>query len=173
MKPACLSIAAALSLASGLQAQTPRNPLSSDIKQSYESVKSNLMRAAQKVPEDDFSFKPVPEVRSFGEVLQHAAMSKMRSCAAVSGGENQPPPKAEGKAAISALLKQSFEVCDKAYDSLSDANATEIVKLPWGQKTKLGALAGIAMHDTEQYAILSVYMRLKGIVPPSSEHAGR
>ncbi len=68
-----------------------------------------------------------------------------------------------------AALKQSFVICDKAFDALTDANASQMVKLPWGQKTKLGALAGVVTHDTEQYATLSVYMRLKGIVPPSSE----
>ena len=102
-------------------------------------------------------------------MLEHAATSQARSCNAVSGGASSASLPAEGKAAIVAALKQSFEICDKAFDALTDANATEMVKLPWGQRTKLGALAGVANHDTEQYAILSVYMRLKGIVPPSSE----
>lgn len=168
MKWTCFSIVAFLALSAISYAQTA-NPLSSDIKQAYESVKKNLTKAADKVPEEAYSFKPTPEMRSFGQVLEHAATSQARSCSAVSGGATTAPTPAEGKAAIVATLKQSFEVCDKAFDGLTDSNATETVKLPWGQRTKLGALAGVANHDTEQYAILSVYMRLKGIVPPSSE----
>ncbi len=169
MKRICFPIATFLAVSAVSYGQSATNPLSTDIKQAYESVKKNLTRAADKVPEEDYSFKPTPEVRSFGQVLEHAATSQARSCNAISGGANGAPAPAEGKAAIVTALKQSFEVCDKAFDGLTDANATEMAKLPWGQKTKLGALAGVAMHDTEQYAILSVYMRLKGIVPPSSE----
>lgn len=59
--------------------------------------------------------------------------------------------------------------CDKAYASLTDANATEMIKTGRGERTRIGALIGNTTHDVEQYSILSVYMRLKGIVPPSSE----
>ncbi len=169
MKRICFPIATFLAFSAVSYGQTATNPLSTDIKQAYESVKKNLMSAADKVPEEDYSFKPTPEVRTFGQVLEHAATAQVRSCSAVSGGENAAPAPAGGKAAIVTALKQSFDVCDKAFDALTDANASEMVKLPRGQKTKLGALAGVANHDTEQYAILSVYMRLKGIVPPSSE----
>ncbi len=171
MKRICFAIAAFLAVSAVSYGQTSTNPLSSDIKQAYESVKKNLARAGDKVPEEDYSFKPTPEMRSFGQVLEHAATSQARSCSAVLGAENSAPApaSADGKAALAATLKQSFEVCDKAFDALTDANASEMVKLPRGQRTKLGALAGVANHDTEQYAILSVYMRLKGIVPPSSE----
>ena len=70
-----------------------------------------------------------------------------------------------------AALNEAFAECDKAYESLTDANASEVIKTPRGQRTRLGALIGNTTHDSEQYGIMSVYMRLKGIVPPSS--AGR
>ncbi|MBV8864768.1 MAG: DinB family protein [Acidobacteriaceae bacterium] len=169
MKRICIPIATFLSVSAVSYGQAVTNPLSTDIKQAYESVKQNLTRAADAVPQEDYSFKPTPEMRSFGQVLEHAATAQARSCNAVSAGESSGPVSAEGKAAVVAALKQSFATCDKAFDALTDADATEMVKLPWGQKTKLGALAGVVTHDTEQYAALSVYMRLKGIVPPSSE----
>ncbi len=174
MKRICFPIAILVATCALACGQAANNPLSTDIKQSYESVKKNLTRTAEKVPEEDYSFKPTPDVRSLGQVLEHAASSQAHACSAIAGGESAAPPAGEDKAAIVAALKQSFEICDKAFDGLTDANASEMVKLPRGQKSKLGALAGVAMHDTEQYAILSVYMRLKGIVPPSSERpAGR
>lgn len=172
MKQFCYPIVAFIALAGIAQSQTKSNPLSSDIKRGYESVKKNLVAAAEKVPDEDYAFKPTPEMRSMAEVFAHAASAQMRVCSAVTGSQG-PAPNTDGKTNIVAALKESSAVCDKAFDSLTDSNATEMVKLPWGEATKLGALAGVVTHDTEQYAALAVYMRLKGIVPPSSEHAGR
>jgi uncharacterized damage-inducible protein DinB len=174
VKRTCVPIAIVFAAAVSLQAQSNSNPLSADVRQTYNAVKANLSKAAEKVPEEDYSFKPTPETRTVAEILEHVVSSQFHSCGAVLGNGHAPSPSAAGsKANIVSALKQSFEECDKAFDSLTDANATEKIKLPWGEKTKLGALAGIANHDTEQYAILGVYMRLKGIVPPSSEHAPR
>ena len=170
MKRICFSIVSVFTITSGLYAQTVSNPLSADIKQAYEAVKKNLLGAADKMPEADYNFKPTPEIRGFGEVMQHVAMAQSHTCGAVAGNSGAQMPAADGKAAIIAALKQSFTECDKAYDSLTDANAAEMIKSPRGQKTRLGMLAGNTTHDTEQYAILSVYLRLKGIVPPSSSH---
>ncbi len=172
MKPSHFPVVVLLALTWILQAQTKSNPLSSDIKRGYESVKNNLTAAAEKVPDEDYSFKPTPEMRTMAEVFGHAASAQMRVCSAVTGDQSATL-KMDGKANIVAALKESSAECDKAFDSLTDSNATEMVKLPRGEATKLGALAGVVTHDTEQYAALSVYMRLKGIVPPSSEHAGR
>jgi hypothetical protein len=166
-------LAGILILSSALFSQTPNNPLTTDLKQAYESVKNNLHRAAEKMPEQDYSFKPTPEVRTFAEVLGHAATAEYHTCAALTGAEAGSLPKAENKAAIISALNQASALCDKAFDSLTDSDAAEMVKFPRGQKTRLGGLTGLVMHDTEQYAILGVYMRLKGLVPPSSERAGR
>lgn len=170
MNRICVSTALSFGLVFGLRAQTSSNTLSADTKQAYESVKKNLLAAAEKVPEQDYSFKPTPEVRNFAEVLGHVSLAQTRTCGAIIGGGGGGTSMETSKAHVVDALKQSFAICDKAYESLTDANAAEIIKLPRGQKTRLGALAGNTTHDTEQYAILSVYMRLKGIVPPSSEH---
>ncbi len=73
------------------------------------------------------------------------------------------------KADLVAALKDSFADCDKAYDSLTDANLTQAVKMGNREASKIGALARNLIHDNEEYGYLAVYMRLKGIVPPSSE----
>ncbi len=141
-----------------------------EVKQGYESVKNNLMKSADKVPDADYSFKPTPEIRSFGEVMGHVVAAETHTCGAVLGEQSASHPKLETKAEIVSALKDAFAQCDKAYASLTDANATEMVKTGRGERTRIGALIGNTTHDVEQYAILSVYMRLKGIVPPSSEH---
>lgn len=168
MKQIGFSVLGLVIFAAGFKAQTA-NPLSSDVRQAYASVKKNLLAAADKVPESDYNFKPTPEVRSFAEVLGHATSAQLRTCSAIKTAESKGHAGETNKQQLVASLKESFAACDKAYESLTDANAAEMVKLPRGQKTRLGALAGVVTHDTEQYAILSVYMRLKGVVPPSSE----
>jgi hypothetical protein len=155
----------------GLRAQT-NNPMSTEVKQAYETVKNNLLKAAEKMPEKDYGFKPTPDIRSFAEVLNHVVMAQSHTCGAIAG-EKASGMMGAPKDALIGALKQSFAVCDKAYGSLTDANASEMVSTGRGQRTRLGALVGNTTHDVEQYAILSVYLRLKGIVPPSSEHGGR
>ena len=158
-----------LSCAAALHAQTAPS-MSADIKRAYESVKGNLMKTLDKVPDEDFSFKPTPEVRTFAEVLGHVANAQIHSCSAVVGESKTVDVAGKtAKADISAAVKEAFAECDKAYATLTDSNAGEAIKTPRGQVSRIGALAGNTTHDVEQYAILTVYMRLKNIVPPSSE----
>jgi uncharacterized damage-inducible protein DinB len=144
-----------------------------EVKQSYETVKNNLLKSAEKVSEEDYSFKPTPEIRSFGEVMGHVVAAQGHTCAAILGEQSASHSKPSTKAEIVSALKDSFAECDKAYGAVTDANATEMINTGRGQRTRLGALIGNMTHDVEQYSILSVYMRLKGIVPPSSERPGR
>jgi hypothetical protein len=166
----CAALVASFSGTFALQAQN-LSAVVGEVKQSYESVKNNLLKSAEKVPDADYSFKPTPEIRSFGEVMGHVVMAQGHTCAAISGEQSASPTKLDSKAEIVSALKDAFSVCDKAYASLTEANATEVIKTGRGQRTRLGALIGNTTHDVEQYSILSVYMRLKGIVPPSSERS--
>jgi len=151
------------------QAQTAS--MAAEVKQSYETVKKNILGSAERMPGDSYGFKPTPDVRSFAEVLDHVAEAQMRVCGGVAG--DQTSPNAAGKtskAEVIAALNEAFAECDKAYDSLTDANAAETMKAG-RPMSKLGLLAGNVGHDREQYGILSVYLRLKSIVPPSSDRS--
>jgi DinB superfamily len=162
-----------LGLSLTLQAQSA-NPLSTEIKSAYSSVKINLLQSAEKMPEDGYGFKPTPDIRSFAEVLGHVVSAQMHACsAALGGGMNAGMTKGETKSEVLTALKAAFDECDKAYDALTDASAAEMIQSPRGARSRLGILAGNVAHDNEQYGILSVYMRLKGVIPPSSESAGR
>ncbi len=157
-----------------LQAQTGGASIAAEAKQSYNSVKNNIMKSAEKVPDAAYSFKPTPDLRSFAEVLSHVAESQMRTCSAVLGEAKSVD--AAGKTTktdMTAALEESFSECDRAYDAMTDANAMEAIKTPRGQRSRIGALAANTAHDSEQYGILSVYMRLKGIIPPSSDRSGK
>ncbi|MGI8741358.1 MAG: DinB family protein [Bryobacteraceae bacterium] len=163
------TFAIALAGTCALQAQSS-NPLSTELKQMYTGLKNNLTKMAEKMPEENYSFKATPDVRSFGQLIAHVAGSQARTCSAVNG-EQKTVDTAEktSKADLVAALKESFTICDTAYDSLTDAAASEMIKTARGQRSKFGALAANVSHSNEEYGYMSVYMRLKGVVPPSSE----
>ena len=152
---------------SALMAQT--NPIVTDQKAAYNGNKTNLIKAAEKMPEEAYSFKPTPEMQSFGERIAHIA-NQIGTCSALTG--ERKPSQATGKTAkadIVAALKASFDACDAAWDSLNDKTAMETVAGRGGQRTKLSVLIGNTTHDVEMYGYISVYMRLKGVVPPTSD----
>ncbi|HZS09929.1 MAG TPA: DinB family protein [Blastocatellia bacterium] len=152
-----------------LYAQTA-NPLSAEVKGAYTGIKNNVLKAADKMPEESYGFKATPEVQSFGQRIAHIADSNMRTCAAIKGEQKSVNASAKTtKAELVAALRESFAYCDTIYDSLTDAEAVKLVSTPRGQRSKLAALWGIVAHDNEVYGATGVYMRLKGIVPPSSE----
>jgi hypothetical protein len=144
--------------------------MSADIRKAYETIKGNLTKTLDKMPEADYGFKPTPIIRSFAEVIGHVANAQIHSCAAVLGESKSVDVAGKtSKADLEAAMKESFAECDKAYASLTDANANEAIKTPRGQASRIGTLAANTTHSVEQYAILSVYMRLKNVVPPSSD----
>ena len=164
-----MMFAVSLAGACALQAQNA-NPLSTEAKQAYTAIKNNLLKMAEKMPDEHYPFKPVPEIRTFGQLVAHVADAQARTCSAVMGEPKSVNAASKtSKADLVSALKQSFEICDGAYDSLTDAAVAEMIKSPRGQRTKLGALVGNTTHSNEEYGYMAVYLRLKGVVPPSSE----
>lgn len=147
------------------------NPLSREIRQAYETVKNNLLKSAEQMPQENYSFKPTSDIRTFAQVIAHAAESQMRTCSAAMGSKKSMDAASKtSKTDLIAALHQAFAQCDKAYEMATDADAANVISTPHGQRTKLGALIGNTIHDNEQYGILTVYLRLKGLIPPSSQH---
>ena len=155
---------------SAVYAQT--NPLSSDVKGNYNAIKNNLLKGAEKMPEADYSFKPAPESRTFGEVVTHIATVQAALCASAKGETKQLDGSKTSKADAVALLKTSIDYCDPIYDALTDANGMEMGKMFGRDRTKLGILDFNVIHDNEMYGTMAVYLRIKGLVPPSSEPRG-
>jgi uncharacterized damage-inducible protein DinB len=164
--PAAAAQAAAPAQAPAAGAQT------ASIRGTYDIVKGYLLKAADQVPEEHYAFKPTADVRSLGALFGHIADANFGICGTASGDkpamtgiEKSKTSKAELKEALAA----SFAFCDKAFASMTDARAAETVKffLP-GAHTRLGILAFNSAHDFEHYGNVVTYMRLKGLVPPSS-----
>jgi len=158
-----------------LPAQSP-NALVSEAKFPWTVVRDNLLKMAQKMPAENYSFKPTPEIESFGQRVAHIAGANLFVCQGVMGREGTPRPRpGTSKEELTALLKQSSAACDAAFDSLSDAAAMERISSRLGgpfppdpMRTKLATLNNMVRHSNEVYGYMCVYLRLKGIVPPSS-----
>jgi hypothetical protein len=155
------------------QAQTPAAYIQ-EAKQLYNGSKNFISRAAEKMPEENYSFKPTPEIRTYGQLIAHVADLQVEICSTVTGsGKKSDSSKITSKAGLVAALKASFEECDKAMDSLTEANSTDVVGTGFLKRTKLGLMNFDVVHNNEMYGTIAVYLRLKGIVPPSSEPRGR
>jgi hypothetical protein len=149
-----------------LLAQSAAKPtFSGELKQNYARRKDQITRAAAKMPEEFYSFRATPEVRTYAMQLNHIAEVQLQVCGSVLGTKPAADTTRTSKADVMASLKQSFDVCDQAYGGTTDANASDVV----GNGTRLGTLWFNASHDNEMYGTIAVYLRLKGIVPPSSE----
>ena len=160
-------LVAAFAAALPLQAQ---NTLSSEAQQAWTRTQGNTVAAAERMPEESYSFKPAPESQSFGELVAHTANSAMGACSGVNGASKQAGADAKGsKAAMVAALKAAMAECEKAYGALTDANATDMIEGRRGKRSRLGTLYGNTIHIEHEYAQMAVHLRLKGLVPPSSD----
>lgn len=153
-------------------ATPPANPISTSEKGVYRYISSTVVAAAEKMPEENYSFKPTPEVRSFGQIVGHVADSQYYFCATATG--EQPQMKniektKTSKADLVAALKDAVAYCQKTYAGMTDAQGAQMTKMMNFDLAKLTVLSVNTAHMDEHYGNLVTYLRLKGIVPPSSE----
>lgn len=140
----------------------------------YEGVKNNVIRSGEMLPETELAFKPVPEVRSFGELLGHVANSNYSYCSALLGVDNPNAGKdietITDKAGLVQAVKDSFAHCDLAFQ----LNDQQVMEMTEGRnpRMKLFYLVQVTSHGNEHYGNLVTYLRLKGMVPPSSQPRG-
>jgi uncharacterized damage-inducible protein DinB len=159
----------ALLACGGLQAQDAK-PMLSYLKTNYTQIKNNLVKAADKMSDADYNYQPNAQIRTFGALIAHIADAQMRFCGTANGHAVQPPAGSKtAKAELVAALKASFDECDAAFDGTTESNYLETVGQGKGAGPRMNQLLHTVIHDNEEYGYLSVYMRMKNIVPPSSD----
>ena len=145
----------------------PANPLVAEARARYNAVRNNILKAAESMPEENYSFSPSKDERPFLAVAAHVADAQTGTCAAVKGEQKRGDAATKKtKAELLEALKASFDLCDSAFDAMTDASATAINN----NRSNLGRMWGNIGHDMEQYAILAAYMRQKGVKPPSAQN---
>jgi uncharacterized damage-inducible protein DinB len=148
------------------------NPLSTSAKMMYGLTKNDLLKSAQEMPEENYAFKPVSTVRSFGELVGHVADAQYLFCSAVAGDGKQGPGAEKNKTSKADLvqaLQDALAYCDQVYNSMTDAHAADMVKFFGHDSPKLSILSFNVAHNMEHYGNMVTYLRIKGLVPPSSQ----
>jgi uncharacterized damage-inducible protein DinB len=141
------------------------------MKGQYTMVRDWVTKAAAAMPEANYSFKPTPEVRSFGQLLGHIANATGMICTVPAGGKSPLAGNAEQlttKAEITAALASAFAACDASWAAVTPAWNTETATLFGGAQTKMAIITFNTAHTFEHYGNVVTYLRLKGLVPPSS-----
>jgi len=176
----CFALAALMTLPVAVlgqekaQAQSaPANPITTSEKGLYSFVSGAVIAAAQKMPEENYSFRPTPEVRSFGQIVGHVADAQYMFCS-LAAGETNPAKGIEktktSKADLVAALKDAVAYCNKAYSGMTDAKGSEMVKFMNFNVARMTVLSLNTAHADEHYGNIVTYLRIKGIVPPTSEN---
>jgi hypothetical protein len=160
------------------QAPAPQKiSLAQGLQRSYAGIKMNLTEAADKMADADYAWRPSPEIRPYGGQFGHVANSQFASCAAAKGEPNpnqgNDNEKKTAKAEIVKALADSFAYCDPVFAALTDQSALEFVKQGNNEIARGALLANVIAHDNEEYGVITVYIRTKNMVPPSTERSMR
>ena len=172
---AVLGLAFVSNSATPVRAQAGGDATIASVKATYEVVKGYITKAAAQVPEDKYKYQPTKEVRTMGQLFGHIANSNGMICNLASGMKGAAAADAEKlatKAEIQKALAASFSACDHAFTMITTATANEAVKLFGMAHTRIGAMAFNNAHDFEHYGNIVTYMRINGMVPPSSGGGG-
>lgn len=152
----------------------------------WQNVRSLLSRMADKMPAEHYAFRPTPDMRTFAANVAHIASGNLNTCANLLGKthplmgrplETMLTQKTELVDALEAgaklcdeylaQLTSAAQLTDRFYEISADRN---------GVRNEIKAAHGVLLssllsHSNEMYGYMAVYLRLKGIVPPSSERA--
>lgn len=169
-----------LSGSAAAQSGTPSPSFASWLKNAYTTNRQNIARSAAKVPEELYGLRPGPqtEVRTFGQIIGHLANFNYLWCSQAKGEKNPSEgkdlEKLSSKADLTKALGDAFAYCDGVYGSLTDASAQQVVEITQenGSKARMNRVSLLVLnygHNNEHYGNLVTYMRIKSIVPASSE----
>ncbi len=148
------------------------NPVTTTVKGQLARYEKNMVAAADLMPAEKYSFKPTPEMNTFGHVVMHIAQSNNFLCAKISG-QTAPDVKladTDGKDKLVAALKASFEFCTTALAGVDDSKLGDPLTLFGNRQTsRAGALITLSDDWYDHYGTEAVYLRLNGILPPTAQ----
>ncbi len=172
-----------LILVAPVAAQDQRAPTPSFtafLKNMYMNNRSEISRSAAKFSEEFYGLRPGPqtEVRTFGQLVGHLANFNYLWCSQAKNEKNPEEgkdfEKLTSKADLTRALSDAFAYCDSVYSSLTDTSGQEVLEITQenGGKRKINRLSLLVLnygHNEHHYGNMVTYMRMKSIVPASSE----
>ena len=162
------------------QQAAPGGNVSNWLRNAYTNTRNNLLKSAESFPDELYDMRPGPqkEVRTYGQIIGHVANFNYRWCSQAKGEKNPVEgndlEKISTKAGLVKALHDAFSYCDAVYASMTDASGAEIIQVTQesgrqAQVPRMGLLIQNHAHNNEHYGNLVTYMRIKSIVPPSSQ----
>ena len=163
------------------QATFKDRPLGAIVQKSFIAFANYLIVSAQMMPEPGYAFRPTPDVRTFGEQINHATGANYSFC-----NQAGVPPGFDRRTAPSlqardleggdrqGALEDSIAYCTSLLAAASDAwlmeSAPKLGGAGSGIITGSRAYAFIyaGIHSAEDYGTITTYLRLQGLVPPST-----
>jgi uncharacterized damage-inducible protein DinB len=162
------------------QQTRPKDPMATWLHNAFSTNRKNIGKSAEKVPEELYSLRPGPqvEVRTFGQILGHLATFNYLWCSQAKGEKNPAQgsdyEKLTSKALLLRALSDAFTYCDGAYAALTDGSGLEIITVTQesGRQAQVPRMSLLVLnygHNNDHYGNMVTYMRIKSIVPASSE----
>jgi uncharacterized damage-inducible protein DinB len=175
---ACLLAMPAAAQSGGTQ--SPANPMSTWLRNLYKNNRNEIARAAVKMPEENYGMRPGPqmEVRTYGQLIGHLANFNYMWCSQAKGEKNPNEgndfEKVTSKADLVKAINAAFAYCDAVYDALTDASGMQMIDVTQenGRQQHVLRMSQLSLnvfHNNEHYGNIVTYLRIKSIVPPSSE----
>ena len=181
IRAASFALVLAAPAALAAQDQRPATPsFTAFLKNMYRGNRGEISRSATKFPEEFYGLRPGPqmEVRTFGQLVGHLANFNYLWCSQAKGEKNPAESKdfekLTSKADLTKALADAFAYCDSVYNSLTDASGREVIEITQenGGKRRINRLSLLVLnygHNEHHYGNIITYMRMKSIVPASSE----
>ena len=139
----------------------------------HQMTSGNIVATAEMLDDAMYAYRPTVDVRTAGQLLAHIANAQYFFCSTAAGTANPNEVDIEETATtkedILPALKEAFAYCDSIYTSMTDAQGAEARDMFGNPMVASGVLAFNTTHNYEHYGNLVTYMRMNGIVPPSSQ----
>jgi uncharacterized damage-inducible protein DinB len=155
-------------------APAPNSQVLMQLRSDWQAQKDMLMKIADAMPENKFTYKSTPPQRTYGEQIMHVASTNVELLKVLGGNAAAPGFTAESaktKADILKALGDSYDYGTALLSELSETTVLEPVKdsPPWlGPASHARIIWTLLAHTMDIYGQMAVYLRLNGIVPPAS-----
>jgi uncharacterized damage-inducible protein DinB len=178
---ALIAVSAAFAIAGWCQQakERQRDTIASSILSTWKNIESDLVSAADAMPEERYSFVPTngefKDARTFAQQVKHVACGNLAFFNEIEGKTPPPdcdkggPDPAKTKAELMKHLRDSFAYADRVLATTTSANVLAPVAGPYGgPSTRLGIAVLAVWHASDHYGQMIEYLRMNGIVPPAS-----
>jgi hypothetical protein len=160
-------------LAATAVAQDASAPVSEALRSTEKRAGTNLVAAAEEMPDGKYGFKPTPAQMSFGDVIAHLSGGNDFLCSSISGVTAPKRPEIKGdapKAKLVSALRESFQFCESALAKVNDSGLSQKVPFFGNREVSRAEMMFAAAEDwADHYSQLANYLRLNQLLPPTAK----